>query len=283
MIAFRIHLKPGNETQAEVLRCALVNVGVRDEDIVEETGKGRTCLSLFLPSQSAAVRLRRSLGALRFGGLARIVTKVVRDKEWKTRWKTYLRPFFITSRIRVVPAWQRERYVCVPGDILIDTTSAFGTGLHATTKMMARYIARYGSGGKSFLDAGTGSGILSILAARYGFSEICAIDNDPAAITTAIENFKRNRISLRLISAKGLEACRFRQPFDFVAANLLTEDLIRMKKNLVDCVGEGGILAVSGIYDDNYASFKKRFQHSSLEFLGDSCQQKWHAVVYKKM
>ncbi len=107
--------------------------------------------------------------------------------DWAERWRTFHRP------VRAGPFWIGPSWEGAPDDaiaIVIDPGLAFGTGAHATTRLCLELLAEVPPG--SLLDAGCGSGVLSIAAAKLGFSPVHALDDDPFAIETAVGNASAN-------------------------------------------------------------------------------------------
>lgn len=127
-------------------------------------------------------RIARAFGAAREDDVA---------TDWAERWRTFHRP------VRAGPFWIGPSWERAPADalaIVIDPGLAFGTGAHATTRLCLELLAEVPSG--SLLDAGCGSGVLSIAAAKLGFSPVHAIDDDPSAVETTIENAKANGVTV---------------------------------------------------------------------------------------
>lgn len=282
MVEVRIRLHGAGDGQAELLRCVLVGSGIPLEKIAEKDEKGRRSLSIFPDSLQQA---RLAAGAIRRLGLKGVAFSIIplKDSDWKTRWKKYFKPFNITRDLRIIPVW--EKRLSAPrgtAGIRLDTTLAFGTGLHATTRMMAGFIRGRKPLTGSFLDIGTGSGILSLAACRYGAREIWALDNDAEAVKTARRNFRANGCSDAHLSAEAFAAFAPGRRFDFVAANLFTEDLVRFRRKLAALVEPGGVCAVSGIFIDNYPSFRRRFKVSGMTVEKTLKRNKWYAVLFRK-
>lgn len=280
MIEVRMNLGSSGAAAPELARCLLEKNGIRGQDIAQKNEKGRCYLSVYVKSARGAGTVR---AAMRSSGLKGISVSLVRlkDSDWKTRWKKYVVPFRITPEIRVVPVWNRGFRRATADSILIDTTLAFGTGLHATTRMMAGLIRERRGDLGNFLDIGAGSGILSVIASRYGAGTITAIDNDPHTVKTCRRNLAMNYCKGKVM-ARDLADFRPGRRFDFVAANLLTEDLVRLRSRLVPLVTPGGYLAVSGIYFENYASFRRRFKAANLVCRKVLRQKKWYALLFRK-
>jgi len=277
----RLTLKSAQSGQADLLRLELVNLGIGQNEIAEEIKKGRTSLLFYLKKSKDVKQLLAKIRALKLKGFS-ISLSGLKDSDWKTLWKKYTKPFNITRKLRVVQLSEPDvRVKKRHNDIYIDTTFAFGTGLHATTRMMAGFIA--GEKGKflSFFDVGTGSGILSIIACKYGARQISAIDIDKEAVATARRNFLTNHCRSDYLRAVSFDRLKLKKRFDFVCANLLTEDLIRLKDKLIARVTPGKYLAVSGIFRDNYPPFRKRFRSKSLKCLRVSERKGWYALLFQ--
>ena len=283
MFECKLIIKSAQLAQVDLLRLVLVKLGMKEQDIVEKLQKGKTCLSFFVKSRKKALTVFAKIRALKLKGFA-LRIRSLKDADWKTRWKKYVRPFAITRQIRVVPLWRvRQNTKKSDKDIYIDTTLAFGTGLHATTRMMARLIALEKGKFSRFLDVGTGSGILSVIAHRYGARRLYAIDIDKDAVKTARRNLIINHCLPARVKVLSFDNFYTNKQLDFIAANLLTEDLIRLKNKLIACLSPGKYLAVSGIYRDNYAGFRKRFNDRRLKCLRVLKQKGWYALLFTRV
>ncbi|MDP7395432.1 MAG: 50S ribosomal protein L11 methyltransferase [Lentisphaeria bacterium] len=182
-------------------------------------------------------------------------------QDWAESWKAFFHPQRVSQRLTIKPSW--EDYLPASPDeciIELDPGMSFGTGQHGTTQACLQYIDELSliHPGAAFLDAGCGSGILSIAAARLGLSRVTAIDNDPAAVAAARENIE--------LAGGGIELCEGtaglwqpEQPFDIVAANILADVLVTIAPELVTYTAADGHLILSGIltgqFDDVGATY----------------------------
>lgn len=163
------------------------------------------------------------------------------DSSNETEWKKYFKPQNI-GNIVIKPSWEKYN-----GDgiiVTIDPGTAFGTGLHGTTKgviMLLQDIEKK----DHVLDAGTGSGILSIIASKLGHNHILAIDNDIEAVNVAKDNIQINAIKNIDVQLGSLEAIN--QKFDLIIANIISEVLIENVKKFSNILNKNGILILSGI------------------------------------
>ena len=182
-------------------------------------------------------------------------------QDWAESWKAFFHTKRVSQRLTIKPSW--EDYVPTSPDeciIELDPGMSFGTGQHGTTQACLQYIDELSlkHPGAAFLDAGCGSGILSIAAARLGLSRVTAIDNDPAAVAGARDNIKHASCEVELCDGTaGL--WQPEQPFDIVVANILADVLVTIAPKLVMYVAEDGHLILSGIltgqFDDVGATY----------------------------
>src|SRR6266478_6025913 len=143
-----------------------------------------------LPQSAAELRatLRTGLRQIRRCGLnigpARITIRKVRREDWAESWKKHFQPLEIGRALLIIPSWSRRRPRAGQAVVVLDPGLSFGTGQHPTTAFcLEQIVARRQIGGRqSFLDIGTGSGILAIAAARLGYRPVRAFDLDPAAV-----------------------------------------------------------------------------------------------------
>ncbi len=170
----------------------------------------------------------------------------VAEEDWAEAWKEYFWPEKITDTIVVKPTWRE--YPAAPDEIIIeiDPGMAFGTGTHPTTALCIQMIQTLLKPGNTFLDVGTGSGILMIAAARLGAHKLCGVDSDPVAVTVAEKNLRVNAIdAFRLYSGNLVDAVT--EKFDVVVANILAEIIIDLLPAVPAVLAPGGVFICSGI------------------------------------
>ncbi len=268
----------------EILKNIFVNYGFALPDIIEQDIGGLKALAVYCPTQQKAAAFEKKLAGFKFPGLTTIVTVLDRD-DWLTRWKKDWKPFPLTRSIDVVPVWCLNDYKVGRRDhILLDTVSSFGTGLHETTRFMAEFIDKFKGKVTSFLDVGTGTGILALVALKCGGRDIYAIDMDDLCITAAHANFAANGAAgkVRIVHCD-LTAFNPASPFDFVCANLVTHDLIQWKKKILTFVRPGGLLAVSGISLENLPRLRQAFATLPLRCVRVKKGKQWSALLFKRI
>jgi ribosomal protein L11 methyltransferase len=272
----------------EDLFCLLQKIDIDVTRIIEQRSGDNSGLCFFCDDKDDASKKKEELESVLPENVQMYMEKVL-DKSWQEKWKEGLEPFYITKSIRVVPFWDMSKYqIDNERDIIIDTTSTFGIGTHSTTQLMSQIAEELKGKYENVFDIGTGTGILSIIAKKFGAKKIWAIDIDKGSVLTAEKNFEINGIKVGARHAVPLlQCCDFlefkeREQFDLVLANVLTKELIRFKDQLLSYVRPGNYLALSGIEEGNYLDIRRAFDDETLEHIETKNQKNWCAVVYKK-
>lgn len=179
------------------------------------------------------------------------------DKDWINNWKQYWHTFMIGD-LYIKPTWEPVTDEMKNHPILsLDPGTAFGTGSHETTKMVIEQLQKYVKPQHKVLDVGCGSGILSIVALKYGAKCAVGTDLDPNAIVAANENALRNDIdadSFRVIEGNIIddktiqEMCGY-DCYDIVCANILADVLIPLSEEITRHMKKGAYFITSGIID----------------------------------
>lgn len=170
---------------------------------------------------------------------------------WRDGWKEHFRPFSLTPRVVVRPPWMEAQVAQGVHVLEMDPGRAFGTGLHATTRLVAQAIERNAARveGRRVLDVGCGSGVLALCALVHGAATVRAVDNDPEAVSATVENAQRNGYASQ-VDADTTEVRELDEAFPFVVANIETRVLVPMAGALCRCVAPKGTLVLSGILRD---------------------------------
>ena len=212
-----------------------------------------------------------------------VETAIVPEQDWGENWKRFFRPVQVTSRFVVKPPWSSRRVK--KGQISIDITPgmAFGTGTHATTKLCIRALEeRLKKKELLVLDVGTGSGILSIAAARLGAAEVLGLDIDGVAIQNARENVMQNRVSDIVKIRKG-SIGDVREKFDMIVANIDPRRLRRMRKPLIHHLKSGGFLILSGILEGDQERMVRYYRENRLLKRAKATREgEWVCLTFQK-
>ena len=201
------------------------------------------------------------------------------EEDWAEAWKAFFWPQKIGRAIVVKPTWRD--YQADPNDIVIelDPGMAFGTGTHPTTALCIEMMETYFRDGDTFLDLGTGSGILMIAAAKLGASMVCGIDKDDIAVEIAQKNLMLNHIDRKFFSVytgnlvEGIE-----KKYDFVAANILTHVILDLLNDIKRVMKEKGIFVCSGILEENKDLVVTKMKGIGFEILESRSKEQWVAI-----
>lgn len=204
----------------------------------------------------------------------------VKREDWAESWKRHFHPLAIGRALLVKPSWSKQRPLKNQAAIILDPGLSFGTGHHPTTSFCLEEIVRCRKTGKpqSFLDIGTGSGILAIAAAKMGYQPIQAFDFDPEAVRVARENARKNRVDHQVkptrndITRLPLKAVR---QYDLVCANLISNLLISEKRRIVNRLKRGGTLVLAGILVKEFAEVEREFTRLKLKRVASRVEKEW--------
>ena len=222
-------------------------------------------------------------------GSCEITVTETEDVDYLNNWKKYFHQFYIDD-ILFIPSWEKAE---TPDNaaltIHIDPGTAFGTGMHETTQLCIRALRKYVTRGCKMLDVGTGSGILAILAYKFGASDITGTDLDICAKDAVADNLASNGLAdagFRLVMGNLIDDKDVQEQvgdgYDIVTANILAEVLIPLMPRGVRCLKDGGIYIMSGIIDDKEEAVVNACRENGLEVLEVNKHGEWRGVVCTK-
>lgn len=212
------------------------------------------------------------------------------DVDWVNNWKQYFHQFYVDD-VLIIPSWEEVK----PEDedkmiIHIDPGTAFGTGMHETTQLCIRQIRKYVTPETTILDVGCGSGILGMLALKFGAKYSVGTDLDPCAIDATYENMEVNGITKEqyevmignIIDDKEVQDKVGYEKYDIVVANILADVLVPLTPVILNQLKKGGIYITSGIIDTKEETVVNAVKAAGLEVLEVTYQGEWVSVTAKK-
>ena len=258
---------------------------------------GIAYLSFYLDAEeeqeSVLAAVRRELEELKSFldvGECTITSSETADEDFLNNWKQYFHQFYVDD-ILIIPSWEevkaedRDKMI-----IHIDPGTAFGTGMHETTQLCIRQLRKYVTPDTALLDVGTGSGILSVLAYKFGVRSAIGTDLDICAIDAAKNNMEVNGLKdagFQLLIGNIIDDQRIKdavgyEKYDIVAANILAEVLVPLTPVIWHQLKPGGIYITSGIIDDKEETVVRALKQAGFEVLEINYQGEWVNVTAKK-
>lgn len=228
-------------------------------------------------------------------GRAKLTISRVRREDWAESWKRHFKPIVIeaphrrsnrgSASLLVKPSWSTKPPKKGQAVVTLDPGLSFGTGQHPTTSFCLHEIVRRANTGlpASFLDIGTGSGILAIAAAKLGYQPVEAFDFDPDSVRVAKTNLEANGVSARVMLTRGditkvpLKPAR---QFDLVCANLISTLLISERRRLARRVQPGGTLVVAGILAEEFSEVVQAFADVKLKLGVSRREKEWRSGAF---
>ncbi len=236
------------------------------------------------------VALRRALDELKSSGIdtgpVRISIIKLPAENWADSWKRHFPPLEIGNALLVKPSWSKRKPRKGQSLVVLDPGLSFGTGQHPTTGFCLLQLVQHREGNESpsFLDMGTGSGILAIAAAKLGYAPVYAFDFDPQCVRVANANARANRVQNKIrISHADLTKlpCRSAKRCDVVCANLLSNLLISERDRILARVKPGGILVVAGILNREFKEVQHAYESAGTRMVASRVEKEWRSGAFQ--
>lgn len=259
--------------------------------------KGHSVVTAYLRARPADLRaregeVRRGLEELGEMGLETgseeiLIQKVPRE-DWSESWKKYFKTIRIGGALIIKPSWSKLKAKRGQAVVVLDPGLSFGTGQHATTLFCLKQIVLLVQRSKrtlSFLDAGCGSGILAISAAKLGCAPVEAFDFDPVAVRIARKNCQTNgveskvkvaRRDLTKLPAKGVSR------YDLICANLVSDLLIAQRDKLLNRLRPGGTIVLAGMLASEFASVQAAYEGAGFSLTRTTSEREWQSGSFRR-
>jgi ribosomal protein L11 methyltransferase len=225
-------------------------------------------------------------------GSGKIVMVKIRHEDWAESWKRHFQPIEIGDDLLIKPSWSKRKTRKGQAVIVLDPGLSFGTGQHPTTSFCLQQIvvatsaqrrrrSQSAATGMSFLDLGTGSGILAIAAAKLGYSPVVAMDFDPEAIRVARANARANVVESKLqivlqdVSKLPIRPRQRGQEYDLACANLISDLLITQGHRIVAQLKRTGTLVLAGILKAEFAAVQRVYKALGLSLVAHRKEKEW--------
>lgn len=201
------------------------------------------------------------------------------EQDWANEWKQYFHVTHIGKHLVIKPSW--EKYDAKADDLVIeiDPGMAFGTGTHHTTSMCMEYLEEIITPQAEVFDVGTGSGILSIAAAKLGAKSIVAVDIDANAVRIAKENIAGNGLSEVIAVKEGDLLHGTEGKADVIIANIIADIIIMLLPDVAQKMKADGKFLASGIIEEREDDIKQAAADSGLKVISTRHKGGWVAML----
>lgn len=208
-----------------------------------------------------------------------IAVEQLPDRDWRTAWHEYFEVVRVPGPRTIVVRPPHISYPGKPDEIVIDLVPglAFGTGQHQSRRLCLSLLAEQIQGGERVLDVGTGSGILSVAAAKLGAASVVATDIDPVAADAARQTVRQNQLAERVRVQEG--SIPTDDQFDLVVANLTADLLQFLAEDLAGALMQGGRLIVSGLISTRQDEVAAALTNRSLQLQTVLTEDEWRALL----
>ncbi|MBI5730056.1 MAG: 50S ribosomal protein L11 methyltransferase [Ignavibacteriales bacterium] len=210
-----------------------------------------------------------------------IFEETLEDKNWNEEYEKNVRVIEVTEKIVIKPSF--KEYISKPDQIIItiDPKMSFGTGEHATTKLVLQLIEKYVSGGEKVLDVGSGTAVLGIASVMLGAVSALCIDNDEWCVLNGNENVKANdlegKVEIRLAEIQQVEE----KEFDLIAANINKHILLDIAEELKVKIKKNGVLILSGLLIIDENDIVEKYTRLQFKLIEKITMDEWCALVFQ--
>ena len=214
----------------------------------------------------------------------------VEDRNWNEEWeKAGFDPIIIDNQCAIVcgnkleDANHQQNIESIPTKIVIDAKQDFGTGTHETTQMIVSFLLNQNLTGKRVLDCGCGTGILGIVAAKYGAKEVVAYDIDEWSVNNAQHNAELNEVELDVLEGDKRVLSHVNGVFDYVLANINRNIILEDLSAFVSVMTTNSRIILSGFYEQDAEIILKEAENLGLEECKRITNHDWCCLLLEKI
>ena len=257
----------------------IAELAERDYDGFLETDRGfetyRTAEAFDEAQLQKVLDRYRPLGELGY------TTQTVAEQNWNEEWEKNFEPITVEDQCLVRASFHAAD-PAYPYQIVINPKMSFGTGHHATTYLMLREQLRIDHHGKRVMDAGCGTGILSIMAQQRGAAAVLAFDTDSWAVENSRENFELNQASAIQLFQGTVADVTPSELFDIILANINRNVLLDEMAHYVRHLAPNGALLLSGFYEEDLPLLRKATTAQGLTEARTDSRDRWTVLLVVK-
>jgi ribosomal protein L11 methyltransferase len=212
-----------------------------------------------------------------------VVNKValtrIEPQNWNAVWESQFDPIEISDKV-CIRAPFHEKPIGFKYDLVIEPKMSFGTGHHATTRLMCSALLDIELKGNDICDMGCGTGILGILAKKAGAKSVLGIDIEDWAVENAIENAQRNDVTMQVILGDATELAG--KSFHGMLANINRNILIQDFESYNNCIKPGGWILLSGFLETDVDAIIEKGKSFGFEHIITFTEENWRCIRMEK-
>lgn len=274
----RIEFSPCSETLTDTAAVLLADAGF-ESFVPDEKG-----VTAYIPKSCYNPALRDCLEALPWTDISFSWSATeIEGQDWNHEWeKNYFKPIIVGDRCVIHSSFHTDIPVC-EYDIVIDPKMAFGTGHHSTTSLILNRLLQMDMTGKKVIDMGTGTGILSILAAMRGASEVTGVEIDEPAWENAVDNCRLNGVeNIVMIHGDASSLAAIPYKADVFLANINRNVITHDIASYCASMAVGATMLLSGFYEQDVKIVRDAAEATGLSYIGYTTMNDWACVELRK-
>ncbi len=191
---------------------------------------------------------------------------VCKNADWENNWKKYFKPMPVGEKLLIRPIWEEEFDAMGRAVLHLEPGLAFGSGTHDTTRLCLESLEKYAGDGKTVLDIGCGSGILSVACLLLGAESAVGVDIDALAVKTAKENGTTNGFDEPQYKVlQGSLTDKVSGKYDIIAANIVADIVAKLCDDVKNYMNPGAVFITSGIIEPRENDVLEAFEKNGLE------------------
>ena len=267
VVPYGIYIEDYRNLEQEAWEIARIDL--IDEDLLAKDRTKGVVHIYISPEENPAEAVSFLTERLTAEGIANEIDEsVCKNDDWENNWKKYFKPMPVGEKLLIRPIWEQEYDAGERAVLHLEPGLAFGSGTHDTTRLCLETLEKYAAPGKSVLDIGCGSGILSVACLLLGADSALGVDIDALAVKTAKENGKTNGFSEpRFTVLQGSTTDKVTGKYDIIAANIVADIIINLCKDVKNYMNPDAVFITSGIIEPREDDVLRAFGENGLEVI----------------